>query len=125
MTNWMMESLCFSQSLYGIWLEDSLGNTITGNTVTSNSDYGIYVNGDSNNNWLHHNNFVNNKGGGLQACDDGINNHWDDGISEGNYWNDYETRFPTATNDGIIWDTPYTIDGGVGAQDNKPLVNPV
>ncbi len=114
-----------SNSLYGFWLEDSLGNIITGNTVTWNSDYGIYVNGDSSNNWVHHNNFVNNKGGGVQACDDGINNHWDDGISEGNYWNDYETRFPTATNDGIIWDTPYTIDGGVGAQDNKPLVNPV
>ena len=44
--------------------------------------------------------------------------------THGNYWNDYTTRYPSATNDGTVWNTPYTIDGEASAQDNYPLVNP-
>ena len=32
-----------------------------------------------------------------------------DNNSTGNFWSNYESRYPNATNDGIIWDTPYEI----------------
>jgi len=48
-------------------------------------------------------------------------NLWDDG-AEGNYWNDYEEKYPNASEvDGLgIWDTPYVIDEH--NQDNYPIV---
>jgi nitrous oxidase accessory protein len=52
-------------------------------------------------------------------------NIWDNGYpSGGNYWSDYEDRYPSAKElDGSgIWDTPYVIDGN--NQDNYPLMNP-
>ena len=51
----------------------------------------------------------------------GTNNTvWDNG-THGNYWFDYEVRYPSATNDGTIWDTPYQIDDN--NSDYYPLVN--
>lgn len=35
---------------------------------------------------------------------------WTDGNGLGNYWSDYTTRYPNATNLGAVWDTPYQID---------------
>jgi len=53
-------------------------------------------------------------------------NVWDDGYpSGGNYWSDYEDRYPDADemdNSGI-WDTPYVIDSN--DQDRYPLMNPL
>ena len=48
-------------------------------------------------------------------------NVWDNGV-EGNYWSDYEDRYPNAIelNGSGIWDTPYVIDGK--NQDNYPVV---
>jgi hypothetical protein len=46
---------------------------------------------------------------------------WDDGSGSGNYFSDYTTRYPAATNDGNVWDTPYVIDSN--NQDNYPLVD--
>ncbi|MHA1561661.1 MAG: hypothetical protein ACTSPA_05995, partial [Promethearchaeota archaeon] len=50
-------------------------------------------------------------------------NQWDDG-TKGNYWgDDYTLQNPGATNDGTVWDTPFSIDGV--EFDNFPLVNPI
>jgi len=44
-------------------------------------------------------------------------------IWDGNYWEEYTDV--DSEPDGV-WDNPYTdIDGGIGAQDNTPMVNPV
>lgn len=42
----------------------------------------------------------------------------------GNYWSDYMSRYPNASEIGLsgIWDTPYILSGG--EQDYYPLVNP-
>ncbi len=50
-------------------------------------------------------------------------NTWDNGF-EGNYWSDYEEKYPDAQElDGSgIWDTPYDIDWN--NRDNFPLVQP-
>ena len=53
-------------------------------------------------------------------------NIWDAGYpSGGNYWGDYEARYPNATElDGSgLWDTPYALYGN--NQDNYPLMRPL
>jgi parallel beta-helix repeat protein len=107
----------------GILLEESSNNIIHGNNITNNW-YGIRLQYVSSNNIIYHNNFIDN----TQQVDSqtsGYTNFWDDGYpSGGNYWSDYEEKYPNATElDGSgIWDTPYVIDEN--NQDNYPLTNP-
>jgi hypothetical protein len=68
-------------------------------------------------NEFYHNNFINNT---QQVSSQNLTNAWDDG-SMGNYWSDYQTKYPTATPVGNIWDTPYVIDAN--NTDHYPLVN--
>ncbi len=101
----------------------TIGCNADGNIVSNNSFSGGYGPGvlvrdaNSKGNTIHHNGFRKNHMG--QARDDRNVNTWDDG-SEGNYWSDYISRYPGATHDGVVWDTPYDIVGG-GA-DRYPLV---
>jgi parallel beta-helix repeat protein len=98
----------------GISLFSSSNNVVSGNTITNNR-YGISPL-DSSNNIIYRNNFDNTD----QVWSDSTN-VWDDG-DEGNYWSDYEERYPNATeidNSGI-WNTPYAIDED--NQDNHPLM---
>jgi len=113
---------------YGIWLEGASNNNISGNNITENSGYGIGLFDGSSNNIIYHNNFINNTKQVYDFHWDSPStipsvNIWDDGYpSGGNYWSDYEERYPNATElDGSgIWDTPYVIDEG--NQDNYPIV---
>jgi hypothetical protein len=88
--------------------------------VLPNAGYDVYFYG-SNSNYIHHNNFINNNAGGVQAYDDTGTNYWNTS-SEGNYWSDWTS--PDNNNDGIV-DYPYQIDGGAGVKDNYPLVGQV
>jgi len=93
----------------GVYLYYSSNNVVSGNTASENNRAGIWLGGSSNNT-LYHNNFIDNT---LQAFCDGSGNTWDDGYpSGGNYWSDYQTRYPNAIqNDSSgIWSTPYVID---------------
>lgn len=97
-------------------------NVLVNNNVSYN-EYGIYTR----NSWynvVYHNNFVDNS---QQVYDYDYSsiNVWDNGYpSGGNYWSDYEERYPDAEElDGSgIWDTPYVIDEY--NQDNYPLMYP-
>ncbi len=61
-------------------------------------------------NSFHHNSFVDNTMWNVYIPTGSmIRNDFDDGY-EGNYWDDYEERYPNATNDGVVWDTPYEIN---------------
>ncbi len=102
------------------------------NEIISNNLYGEYdpwvvvlnLREASDDNAIHHNNFFSES---TQVRDDCVNNAWDDGYpSGGNYWSNYEERYPDAEeiDDTGIWDTPYDIPGGAGAKDNYPLVEP-
>jgi parallel beta-helix repeat protein len=107
-----------SNNDYGIHLHHSPENILIGNEVLDN-EYGIYLN-SSRLNSIHHNNFFNNT---CQAYAFDSYNSWDDGYpSGGNYWSDYEKRYPNATeiDDSGIWNTPYVIDEN--NQDNYPIV---
>jgi len=101
---------------HGIWLHESSGNNISGNDIAY-STYGISLEG-SFNNTISHNNFVNNT---QQVESSNSTNSWDDG-AEGNFWSDYEERYPDAEEiDGSgLWDIPYFIDEN--NQDNYPII---
>jgi parallel beta-helix repeat protein len=104
----------------GIMLLSSKSNDIYGNNITAN-DQGIFLNSSSNN-AIHHNNFINNTN---QAISNGSPNTWDNGYpSGGNYWSNYQTRYPNANeiDSSGIWNTPYVIDSN--NTDHYPLAEP-
>jgi len=126
----------------GVHLFYSSNNTVSGNSITTNN-YGVSALGSdfntvsrnniatnnygvelfiSSGNTFHHNNFVNHT---QQVDSYESTNIWDDSYpSGGNYWSDYEEKYPDAEElDGSgIWDTPYEIDWN--DQDNYPLMKP-
>ena len=127
----------------GLW-DSSNYNSMTGNNITSNdcgiclgyssnnnsiaeniiadNGYGIWLESVSNNNFIFHNDFKDNT---EQVYSYASTNVWDDGYpSGGNYWSDYEDRYPDAAeiDDSGIWNTPYEIDED--NQDNYPLMEP-
>jgi parallel beta-helix repeat protein len=104
----------------GVYLYSSSNCTISGNNVTRNG-YGVGF-ASSSGNTFYHNNFINNT---QQVSSDGSPNTWDDGYpSGGNYWSDYRTRYPNASeiDSSAIWNTSYVID--VNNTDRYPLMGP-
>ena len=103
----------------GIYLFGNYTN-ITNNTIQDNTDYGVKAYNSYHNN-IYYNNFYNNtdsdnNGGQNQAWDNknGDVNNWDDGTEEantGNYWY-------------LAGTDAYSIDGGVGQEDEYPSNSP-
>jgi parallel beta-helix repeat protein len=102
----------------GVYLLRSSNNVVSGNIIKNNS-CAIWLGGESSGNIVYHNEFLNNA---EQVHSSNLTNVWDDGVGKGNYWSDYEDRYPNATElDGSgIWNTPYFI--GENNQDNYPIV---
>jgi parallel beta-helix repeat protein len=93
----------------GIDLQYSSGNVLSGNTVTINGYVGVWLYFSSGNR-IFHNDFLNNT---QQASVFNSTNTWDNGYpSGGNYWSDYRTAYPNATevDSSGIWNTSYIID---------------
>jgi parallel beta-helix repeat protein len=133
-----------SNSYTGIYLSSfSHYNTIAGNTISSNSYTGVHLSFSSNFNTLIGNNLINNSYGiwveksnynelyhnyfidniNQTYIESGYPNTWDKGYpTGGNYWSDYEDKYPNATeiDESGIWDTPYVIDEL--NQDNYPII---
>jgi parallel beta-helix repeat protein len=90
------------------------------NIIHANDEYGIYLTNAENNTFVHNALWGNVFGNIGIASTTG--NAWDNG-SRGNYWGDYIARYPAAVNDGVVWNTPYTISS---ESDNFPLAfNPL
>jgi parallel beta-helix repeat protein len=123
----------------GIGLNGANNNEVVGNSLTSNGHYGIVISSGIgqlvyNDNRIYQNDFM---GNGLQqAYVENSVNFWHspeeitytyngDTFTNylGNYWSDYEDRYPSAgeIDSTGIWDTPYSIDSDA---DNYPLVEP-
>ncbi len=112
---------------YGIYLYNATGITVTRNNVFSNIEYGIYIEVSSGNT-IYHNNFISNVN---QAYGDGANQWHNDYPDGGNYWDDYtgidNFSGPGQNESGPdgFGDISYAnIGGGMGAQDNYPLMQP-
>ena len=100
-------------------IRNSKNNNISNNNMTNNN-LGISLKFFSRNNTIYHNNFIDNTENAFDECI----NSWDDG-KYGNFWSDYEEKYPNAKKkrkEGI-WDTPYDIPGGLN-KDNRPLIKP-
>ena len=113
MYNNIVENTITNNSNFGIFLNGAGYNNIIGNNITNNGR-GILVS-ICYNNVIHHNNFVNNTN---HVETDDSNGIWDNG-EEGNYWSDYNG---IDTDDDGIGDTPYVIDEN--NRDNYPLMEP-
>ncbi|KYK33391.1 MAG: hypothetical protein AYK22_09060 [Thermoplasmatales archaeon SG8-52-3] len=124
-----IESNNLTRNTYGIYLSGTnlLGftpnNIISGNNIVENN-YGFYIivsslYGYSNDSLICYNNLINNTQNAYDEC----NNSWNDG-KYGNYWSDYEEKYPDAKKKPFrgIWDTPYEINGGNNL-DSCPLIN--
>ena len=127
-----------AENAIGILVDDAYDNSIIGNLITENIDFGIQLKGSQNNNVIYHNRFVDNNadGDGLQVSIPaymgmgapiewltGHGNVWDNGTA-GNYWSDYVTRYPNATElEGTgIGDTHFYINEN--NFDRYPLMEP-
>jgi parallel beta-helix repeat protein len=73
-----------SNSWDGVYLHTSNNCILFNNTIYSNSGFGIVIN-QGHNNLLYGNRIGWNTNNGL---DNGLNNMWDDGVSQGNFWSD-------------------------------------
>jgi parallel beta-helix repeat protein len=117
-----------------IYLYNTDKNLIVGNNITDMSNpWGIYGPGvvfdDASNNTVYHNNFSNPTGEQVSTVNLNTNtyftNIWDDGYpGGGNYWSDYKTRYPSASeidNTGI-GNQPYVINPN--NTDYYPLMKP-
>jgi parallel beta-helix repeat protein len=117
----------------GLWFYQAKNNTVIGNTIkdtggstgrTVNSAISFF---EASNNTIYHNNFENNSiNYTVQVYNSGsCINVWDNGYPDGgNYWSDYQMKYPNATmidNSGI-GNTPYFIDDQ--NKDSYPLMEP-
>lgn len=113
---------CLSANTVSLHIYNADSNSIFENNMTSN--WRSITIGYSSNNKFYHNYFFNDTEQILVLAS-GYANFWDNCYpSGGNYWSDYEERYPDAEElDGSgIWDTPYVI--GADNQDNYPLIEP-
>jgi parallel beta-helix repeat protein len=120
----------YLENFISIQLDYSRNNTIYNNTLTGSGNWGSIGFLDSDENNFFWNNFTDNY---IHVkLDEFSINDWDDGYPKGgNYWDNYETRYPSArdenngphqnlTGSDMIWDSPYTLnDDNI---DNYPLV---
>jgi parallel beta-helix repeat protein len=109
----------------GIDFFEGDNNTVVGNTIENTRSPYVGVAAiefwDSSYNTIYHNNFVNNS----RQADDSLGCVWDAGYPlGGNYWSDYLTRYPNASeiDSSGIGDTPYRIR--LDNVDRYPLMEP-
>ena len=112
-----------SDNNVGIYMIMSQANEISYNDIFNNTGYGIIHEvciGGGELNQFHHNNFISNNGGSVQAANFGFGtDYWySQADEEGNYWSDYTG--PDNDGDGI-GDYPYDVDGD-DCQDLYPLM---
>jgi parallel beta-helix repeat protein len=122
----------YSGDFFGVKLLHSCNNHFTENNVTENNQWGIRLLGDQHDNIIYHNNFIDNGPGDriqVSMLPPAANaaaanpNTWDNGTS-GNYWSDYLTRYPNASEIGNtgVGDTPFYINEN--NIDHYPLMEP-
>jgi parallel beta-helix repeat protein len=96
----------------------SENNIVCGNELLNNC-YGLYVSTYCENNLFYLNKFIGNYGSPVGNSSNVPANQWDNG-SVGNYWDDYQSRYPSAINNSGIWSMPYTLNNSIGI-DHFPL----
>jgi len=112
---------------YGIEFYASAGNIVDNNIIFDNDLAGIHVDvepgggSSSRDNVIYNNNFIEN---GQHVINRGDNHYYNESKSLGNYWSDYEEKYPDAQELNGIWDTPYEGEEVVPFTDEHPQVDP-
>ena len=122
-------------NMEGISVMRGNNNKLMNNTLISNNDKGIWLFSHSKDNFIYHNNLLDNNQNAYDDTPYYYDNSWDNGYpSGGNYWSDFDEESEGAIDeksgpnqdedgsDGIV-DTPYDISGDAGAQDRYPFMN--
>jgi len=138
-SNIIKENNISDTKFYGIYLHGANENEVSKNYISDNN-FGIRIT-SSNKNYIFENTIINNSGGLKLCCAsknnvlyknifkenfewnaiDDVLNEWDNG-NVGNYWDDYQVKYPDASSSNGIWETPYTVNDDI--IDRFPLVNP-
>jgi parallel beta-helix repeat protein len=106
---------------YGVYMNGENGSIIAANNFTACS-FGINSHGATSGNLFYMNDFNNTHTNEFQG---NAKNSWDNGTI-GNYWSDYLTRYPNATeiDSSGIGDTPYAVIYGYIPNSLGPLFDP-
>jgi len=118
----------------GIAFEGASNSSVYNNTITQNligvklPYYPLWQSTSGSNNLFFNNNIIDNieqvivqpKSSGYSTNEMGTDMvQWDNGVT-GNYWSDYQAKYPNATqNSNETYDTPYVIDAN--NKDNHPI----
>ena len=102
-----------NSSYSGIAVQGSNDSVFAMNDIRSSTDQAIYFDSFSSGNLIKWNNFIDNRNGGNQGIDDGINNYF-----VYNYFNDHVGNDVNLDN---YEDTPYYISGAASNIDDTPL----
>ncbi|MHA1401669.1 MAG: right-handed parallel beta-helix repeat-containing protein [Candidatus Heimdallarchaeaceae archaeon] len=110
--NAIIENTISGSNYDGIYISSS-NSLVFSNNFIKNKRWGVCLDYNSNNTFIHHNIFIlNNIDSSSQAYDDGENNIWyNNETREGNYWSD---------SDGL---SKYNISGSVGSIDYYPMIS--
>lgn len=120
-----------ANNMVGIDFFEGENNIVVGNTIENSSSVGIMIWGCSNNT-IYHNNFINSSAETADIDSANPVNVWDAGYPlGGNYWSDYQKRYPSAAeiDDSGIGDTTYVLRTWYRQldfqnQDRYPLMEP-
>jgi parallel beta-helix repeat protein len=93
----------------GIWLEDTYNSSIIGNKIDMNTMYQIEISGVSSHNLIYNNIMYCDMFNWGTGHDGGVTNYWDDSVSTGNWWYDYDDS------------GQYDIPGTAGSIDHYPM----
>jgi len=104
----------FTIEVGGFFGSESALNMFEGNRISDNTR-GFEIDAGCNDNLIFNNTFSDNSD--ANAVDNGNNNNWNSSTL-GNYWDDYTGK---DTKDDGVGDTPYSISGAAGSQDNYPI----
>ncbi len=123
----VMGNRLYGHEYCGIEFYRARSNTVKNNTIFGNDIFGLTVGvepggGSSSwNNVIYNNDFIEN---GQHVDNRGMNYYYNESESLGNYWSDYEEKYPDAQEINGIWDTPYEGDETVPFVDEYPQVHP-
>ncbi|NMC04845.1 MAG: PKD domain-containing protein, partial [Candidatus Lokiarchaeota archaeon] len=94
----------------GIMLWNTNSSLIENNTLARCKGFGMSFLQSSMNNLAVWNNFTANTGGPAWSS---LDSNWLDDSRNGNYYDDYRLKYPSALNNGTHWLTPYVINGSI------------
>ncbi|MFX0100261.1 MAG: NosD domain-containing protein [Candidatus Hodarchaeota archaeon] len=122
--NTISENVVANKTERGMYLEAANNNTIIRNICSENDQHCIRLSTTEGNEIFLNDFYGNATNISVGFADDSsVGNSWDNGTF-GNYYGDYSTKYPSASNDGLVWNESYQIPGGASMQDNYPMVSP-